>query len=205
MEQKNVSLRRSFNANRKLILNLILDTRAFDAHMKQYNVVEFQIKEFGGVVQQIPQQVKLTNEQSIVPIFNSALHDIRLRLDKFQLKVVHDLKEQVKIEIQNGFERQTSTLEDSVISAVARSQTETPAPNIYDFQESIKQLLAHGQINKAFHQALVSSDFALVEFTLERAEFNAVFNPCPLDQTVLLSLITQLTHDMSKYNDLKNR
>lgn len=173
--------------------------------MKQYGVVEFQMKEFGGVVQQIPHQVKLTNEQSIVPIFSAALQDIRLRLDKFQLKVVADLKEQVKNEIQNGFERQTLTLEDSVLSAVTRSQAETPAPNIYDFQESIKQLLVHGQINKAFHQALVSSDFALVEFTIERAEFNAVFNPCPLDQTVLLSLITQLTHDMSKYNDLKNR
>jgi len=172
--------------------------------MKQYNAVQIQVTEFSGALQQIPHQVKRTNEQSIVPILNESFHEIKQRLDKFQAKVVNDVKEQVKNEIQNGFERQTLTLEDSVLSAV-RSQAETPAPTVYDHQENIKQHLAHGQVNKAFHQALISNDLSLVEFTIERADFNAVFHPCPLEQTVLLSLIQQITADMNRYNELKNR
>lgn len=171
--------------------------------MKQYGAVQFQITEFSGAIHQIPQHVKRTNEQSIVPAMNDAFQEIKQRLDKFQSKIIHDIKEQVKSEIQNGFERQTLTLEDSVLSAVTRSQTETPAP--VDYKETIKHCLQHGDINKAFHQALISNDLSLVEFTIERADFNAVFSPCPLEQSVLLSLIQQLTADMSRYNELKNR
>lgn len=179
-------------------------TRAFDTYMKQYGAVQFQMSEFSGIVQQIPQSVRHSTESTIVPIMKSGFGEIQQRFDKFQHKMIHDLVEQVKGEIKNGFERQAMTLEDSVLSVVQRSQAETPAPTIFDHQESIKQLLAHGEINKAFHQALISSDLSLLEFTLEKADINSVFNPCPLEQTVLLSLIQQLTADMTKYNEIKS-
>lgn len=88
---------------------------------------------------------------------------------------------------------------------MVRSQAQTPAPSIFDVQEQIKLLLSQGQINTAFHQALVANDLNLVEFTLEKADFNSVFNPCPLQQTVLLSLIQQISADMSNHNDLKQK
>lgn len=88
---------------------------------------------------------------------------------------------------------------------MVRSQAQTPAPTIFDVQEQIKLLLSQGQVNTAFHQALVANDLNLVEFTLEKADFNLVFNPCPLQQTVLLSLIQQISADMSNHNELKQK
>lgn len=86
-----------------------------------------------------------------------------------------------------------------------RSQAQTPAPSVFDVQEQIKSLLGQGQINSAFHQALVANDLNLVEFTLEKADYKTVFYPCPLQQTVLLSLIQQISADMSNHNELKQK
>lgn len=86
-----------------------------------------------------------------------------------------------------------------------RSQAQTPAPSIVDVQEQIKHLLQQGQINKAFHQALLANDLNLVQFALERADYKSVFYPCPLEQTVLLSLIQQISADMSNHNELKQK
>jgi enhancer of mRNA-decapping protein 4 len=167
--------------------------------------------QFGDIIRQIPQQVKqevkVTYDASVIPVLNSKLTAIKQQLDNFQLKITQDIREQVQKEIQNGFEQQKSTLEDSVLSAVTRSQTDTPAPpTTFDHQEAIKQYLALGQTNKAFHQALVSNDLSLVEYTIDKADFNVVFSsPCPLEQTVLLSLIQQITVDMNRYSEIKNR
>lgn len=180
-------------------------TRAFETYMKQYGAVQFQITEFAGIIHQLPQNIQSSTEQVIIPHMNSGFQDIRQRIEKFHVKFINEVMEQVKSEIKSGFERQTTTLEDSVLSVVQRSHAETPAPTIYDHQENIKQLLIHGEINKAFHQALISSDLSLLEYTIEKADINNVFNPCPLEQTVLMSLIQQLTADMSKYNEIKNR
>lgn len=89
--------------------------------------------------------------------------------------------------------------------SVVRSQAQTPAPSVHDVQEVIKQHLNSGSINKAFHAALLANDLNMVEFTLERADYKNVFNPCPLEQTVLLSLIQQISADMSSHNELKQR
>lgn len=180
-------------------------TRAFDAYMKQYGAVQFQMTEFTNTVHNIPLQVRQSSEATVIPILNSGFQDLRQRMDKFQTKMLGEVMEQMKGEIKKGFEQQTLSLEDSVFSVVQRSQTETPAPTIYDQQENIRQLLAHNEINKAFHQALISSDLTLLEFTIEKADIKKVFNPCPLEQSVLLSLIQQLTADMSKYTDTKSR
>jgi enhancer of mRNA-decapping protein 4 len=179
--------------------------RAFDTYMKQYGAVQFQMTEFSGAIHDIPQQIERAQQKTIVPIFNSRFIELHNKIDKVNAKFMHDLKEQVKAEIQSCFERQTVNLEESVLSVVQRSHAETPAPTIYDHQESIKQMLAHGETNKAFHQALISSDLSMLEFTIDKADFTKVFEPCPLDQSVLLSLIQQLTADMSKFSEIKMR
>lgn len=114
------------------------------------------------------------------------------------------IKENIKAEIENGFANQTASLEDSVLSVV-RSQAQTPAPSTYDVQEQIRSFLGQNQINKAFHHTLLANDLSLVEYTIERADFKVVFNPCPLEQTVLLSLIQQITADMNHHNELKQK
>jgi enhancer of mRNA-decapping protein 4 len=178
--------------------------------MKQYGAVQFQMSEFSGAINNIPQTVKTEmrtiNESTVIPNINARFFALKKQLETFEVKLLQELKDHVKREINQGFELQKSTLEDSVLSAVNRSHSETPAPTPIDHQESIRQFLAHDQINKAFHQALISNDLALVEFTLEKANWNDVFRtPCPLEQTVLLSLIQQITADMSRYSEIKNR
>jgi enhancer of mRNA-decapping protein 4 len=58
-----------------------------------------------------------------------------------------------------------------------------------------------------FLQALSASDLSLVVFICEKVNPQQVFNqtPCPLQQHVLLSLIQQLSADMSNYTDLKHK
>lgn len=101
------------------------------------------------------------------------------------------------MQIRKYFENQVTTIEP---------QGNTPGPAIYDLRESIRQLLLQGQINEAFHQALLANDLRLVEFTLENADHNMVFSPsCRLEQKVLLSLIQQISADMNNHNELKQK
>ncbi|XP_055597702.1 enhancer of mRNA-decapping protein 4 homolog isoform X2 [Uranotaenia lowii] len=123
---------------------------------------------------------------------------------EFQGNLLKMIRENVRTEIEKGLEAQASTLEDSVLSAV-RSQAQTPAPAILDHPEHIRQLLATGRINDAFVIALQSNDLKLVEFTIKHANYKQVFNPCALEQRVLLSLIQQIAADMSNINELKHR
>lgn len=103
-----------------------------------------------------------------------------------------------------GFESQVANIEDSVLTAV-RSQAQTPAPTTIDIREQINVLLSQGQINKAFYHALHANDLLLVEYTLGKADINAVFDPCVLEQTVLLSLIQQISADMTNHTELKHK
>lgn len=125
-------------------------------------------------------------------------------LKAVEINVVRQLSEIMKNEIRKNLEDQATSLENSMLNVV-RSQAQTPAPSIYDVQEQIKALLNQGQINKAFHQALIANDLALVEFTLDKADYKQVFTPCCLEQTVLLSLIQQISADMNNHNDIKQK
>jgi enhancer of mRNA-decapping protein 4 len=59
----------------------------------------------------------------------------------------------------------------------------------------------------SFLQALSASDLGLVVFICEKVNPQQVFNqtPCPLQQHVLLSLIQQLSADMSNHTELKHK
>lgn len=84
-------------------------------------------------------------------------------------------------------------------------RTQTPVPSSQNLQSNICRLLEQAQINKAFHLALIANDLSLVEFTIKKAEFTSVFQPCNLEQTVLLSLIQQLSADMKHHSELKQK
>ncbi|PNF32921.1 hypothetical protein B7P43_G01848, partial [Cryptotermes secundus] len=117
--------------------------------------------------------------------------------------------ETIKEHIAKGFRGQQDVIQNSVITAV-RSRAVTPAPHIVDShvqQMQIEQLIGQGQINTAFQQALSASDLGLVVFICEKVNPQQVFNqtPCPLQQHVLLSLIQQLSADMSNHTELKHK
>lgn len=70
----------------------------------------------------------------------------------------------------------------------------------------IQSLIAHGDVNGAFQQALSASDLALVMCACRAADPAQVFGPpCKLKQHVLLSLVQQLAADMQRDTPLKHR
>ena len=93
-------------------------------------------------------------------------------------------------------------INDALASNRQRAGSHTPVtPDVkaISTQTVIKNLLKAGKYNDAFQTALSSSDLAMVMFTCENVNITQVFNQseCPLDQTVLLSLIQQLSVDIS--------
>ena len=74
-------------------------------------------------------------------------------------------------------------------------------------QEEIQRLLQSHEVNGAFEIALSTSDLSLVLYLCQQVTPEDVFDktPCPLSQPVLLSLIQQLSVDLSDQVDLKLR
>ncbi|XP_012157924.1 enhancer of mRNA-decapping protein 4 homolog [Ceratitis capitata] len=136
------------------------------------------------------ESILLKHRSSVIETMLETRKDVK----SLEIVLSRQMQETVRSEIKRGLENQTSVL---------RSQTNTPAP-MYDTKDTIKILLQQGQFNKAFHQALLANDLNLVEFTLKNADHTSIFTPdCCLEQKVLLSLIQQISADMSNHNELK--
>ncbi|KAK8395280.1 hypothetical protein O3P69_006175 [Scylla paramamosain] len=107
-------------------------------------------------------------------------------------------------------EEVTHVLQEHQANLDARSRAHTPGPTPHAHnpkvaQQQVQGLISQGQFNTAFKQALSASDLSLVMFVCERVNPQQVFNmtPCPLSQDVLLSLVNQLSHDLTVFTDLK--
>ncbi|XP_017077359.2 enhancer of mRNA-decapping protein 4 homolog [Drosophila eugracilis] len=126
-----------------------------------------------------------------------AMLETQREVKSLEILLARQVQETIRTELRKHMESQNLAM---------RSQAATPAPP-YDLRDSIKQLLLAGQINKAFHQALLANDLGLVEFTLRHTDSNQAFAPegCRLEQKVLLSLIQQISADMTNHNELKQR
>lgn len=175
-----------------------------DQYVAQQKTVTDRTQDLAELIKKVPDQINGTADRQYKASTTVLREEIGRDFKVLQTNLLKILRDTIRQEIEKGLEAQASSLEDSVLSAV-RSQAQTPAPSMVDVQEQIRQMLIQAQINKAFHKALLSNDLSLVEFTMEKAEFRLVFNPCQLEQTVLLSLIQQISADMSNYNDLKHR
>lgn len=72
---------------------------------------------------------------------------------------------------------------------------------------TLLSLVSQGQLNAAFQQALSASDLNLLVKLCERVNPQQVFSqtPCPLQQPVLLSLIQQLSADLTTQTELKQK
>jgi len=81
----------------------------------------------------------------------------------------------------------------------------SPVINHSDARDKIQRLLKIGNIEEAFSQALVANDLSVVVYTCEKVDMSVIFNdsPCPLSQSVLLSLIQQLSHELQNKTEMK--
>merc|ERR1711942_590325 len=73
-------------------------------------------------------------------------------------------------------------------------------------RQNIQAHIQAGRIEAAFQAALSASDLQMVVFTCELLNTTQVFNSatCPLSQSVLLSLIQQLSVDLGDKTELKH-
>ncbi|XP_067139329.1 enhancer of mRNA-decapping protein 4-like isoform X2 [Centruroides vittatus] len=124
------------------------------------------------------------------------------RNEKQQEEMLSKLKTVIQEEVK------AAIAEHQLSVRALQSNMVSPIPQMIDpqiQQQQIRQLLQQGQINAAFQQALTAADLNLVIFTCETANPNQIFSqiPCPLQQPVLLSLIQQLSGDISTHTELK--
>ena len=72
-------------------------------------------------------------------------------------------------------------------------------------QSQLKQMIDERRYSEAFQRALSVADLGIVLFVCSRVHAQSLFNtlPLPLPQAVLLSLIQQLSADLTSSTDLK--
>jgi enhancer of mRNA-decapping protein 4 len=183
------------------VSSVLSDTLKLEQYLAQYRAANDRTTEIVDLIRSTPSKISSEIESSVKRCTSETVAEVNRDYKLLQANIVRTVREHIKQEIEKGFESQASSLEDSVLSVV-RSQAQTPAPSNIDIHEQIRTLLAQGQANKAFHKALLSNDLSLVEYTLEKADYKSVFNPCSLEQTVLLSLIQQIGASMWKIENV---
>jgi hypothetical protein len=78
---------------------------------------------------------------------------------------------------------------------------------VHFFQLRIEQLMNEKDFAGAFQEALTAADLNLVIMVCQSCDPVELFaqDPCPLNQPILLSLIQQLSVDLSSDTELKHR
>ncbi|XP_044048821.1 enhancer of mRNA-decapping protein 4 isoform X3 [Siniperca chuatsi] len=135
-------------------------------------------------------------------------HQIQMMVGNLQESILSHVQRIVKGEVSLAMKEQQAVVTSSIMQAM-RSAASTPVPTAHlDYQTqqaNILQLLQQGQLNQAFQQALSATDLNLVLYVCETIDSQQVFgqHPCPLSQPVLLSLIQQLSSNLTTRSELK--
>ncbi|KAH8249504.1 hypothetical protein KR032_010090 [Drosophila birchii] len=178
------------------IKDFMVQFNTYLQHMPQPQAMGANSEELNSKLTMLKQLVESSLHKHRTELTDAMLETQR-EVKSLEILLARQVQETIRAELRKHMETQNMAM---------RSQAATPAPT-YDLRDSIKQLLLAGQINKAFHQALLANDLSLVEFTLRHTDSNQAFAPegCRLEQKVLLSLIQQISADMSNHNELKQR
>ncbi|XP_061577120.1 enhancer of mRNA-decapping protein 4 isoform X1 [Cololabis saira] len=135
-------------------------------------------------------------------------HQMQMMVGNLQESILSHVQRIVKGEVGMAMKEQQAVVTSSIMQAM-RSAAGTPVHTAHlDYQTqqaNILQLLQQGQLNQAFQQALSATDLNLVLYVCETIDSQQVFgqHPCPLSQPVLLSLIQQLSSNLSTRSELK--
>ncbi|KAM4734818.1 enhancer of mRNA-decapping protein 4 isoform 1-T1 [Anableps anableps] len=135
-------------------------------------------------------------------------HQMQMVVGNLQESILSHVQRIVKGEVSMAMKEQQAVVTSSIMQAM-RSAAGTPVPTAHlDYQTqqaNILQFLQQGQLNQAFQQALSATDLNLVLYVCETIDSQQVFGqtPCPLSQPVLLSLIQQLSSNLTTRSELK--
>ncbi|CAI8015530.1 Enhancer of mRNA-decapping protein 4 [Geodia barretti] len=130
------------------------------------------------------------------PLVTSLQREIRTTMQSVLQGVGESVRGVVREEIDSALQKHAHS-----ISPEARAMEERAR------KEEIQRLVQSQELNRAFETALSTSDLSLVLYLCQQVTPEDVFDktPCPLSQPVLLSLVQQLSVDLSEHVDLKLR
>ncbi|CAL8262294.1 unnamed protein product [Merluccius merluccius] len=184
-----------------------------ESHLKSRKQREQEVRDpVIGQLQQMIDNVQSTNDQLAnnvtASVRTEVQHQLQMMVANLQESLLTQVQRIVKGEVSQAMKEQQAVVTSSIMQAM-RSAAGTPVPTAHlDYQTqqaNILQLLQQGQLNQAFQQALSATDLNLVLYVCETIDSQQVFgqHPCPLSQPVLLSLIQQLSSNLTTRSELK--
>lgn len=187
---------------RQTFMNGIIElTNKMESYASQ---AEFPQHESDLVLQYLktmPNEIKNMNDILFGSITSVISNDLNQKFMDLEININKCISENIVTGIERSFGSHSTAIDENISGKDSESQT----PNVFDLKEHILTLIQHNNINKAFHQALIANDLNLVEFAIEKANILSVFHPCCLEQKVLLSLIQQITADMTLHSEVKQK
>ncbi|XP_076449707.1 enhancer of mRNA-decapping protein 4-like [Babylonia areolata] len=172
------------------------------------------IQQLTSMVGSFQQQSQHIHEQLAQSMRHEISHQIKTSFTSFQEQLIGGLRSTIREEVGTALREQGNKMTDSLASYL-RSGAATPIPGshptdlntIQSLQEQIKQLVNRGKHDKAFQLALSASNLELVLYVCELVDPGELFGstPCLLSQPVLLSLIQQLSAELSSSTTTKIR
>uniref|UniRef100_A0A8C5FSI3 Enhancer of mRNA-decapping protein 4 n=1 Tax=Gadus morhua TaxID=8049 RepID=A0A8C5FSI3_GADMO len=184
-----------------------------EAHLKSRKQREQEVRDpVIGQLQQMIENIQSNNDQLAnnvtASVRTEVQHQLQMMVANLQESLLTQVQRIVKGEVSQAMKEQQAVVTSSIMQAM-RSAASTPVPTAHlDYQTqqgNILQLLQQGQLNQAFQQALSATDLNLVLYVCETIDSQQVFgqHPCPLSQPVLLSLIQQLSSNLTTRSELK--
>lgn len=126
------------------------------------------------------------------------------------------IREEISTHLRDLFTAQKTEINALVLQHLRQQQQSTTpkpqpqptslaTPTIDIKQQTALKFVRAGQLNQAFEYVLSASDLNLVLYLCENLRPAELFSiqPCPLQIPVILSLIQQLTADLTTHQDLK--
>ncbi|XP_048886559.1 enhancer of mRNA-decapping protein 4-like isoform X1 [Brienomyrus brachyistius] len=184
-----------------------------ESHLKNKKQRELEARDpLIGQLQQMVDTLQNSTDQLAATVTASVRsevqHQLHIMVGNLQDSILTQVQRIVKGEVSLAMKEQQAAVTSSIMQAM-RSAAGTPVPPaLLDYQaqqQNVLQLLQQGQFNQAFQQALSAADLNLVLYVCETIDSQQVFSqhPCPLIQPVLLSLIQQLSTNLTTRSELK--
>ncbi|XP_078367719.1 enhancer of mRNA-decapping protein 4-like isoform X2 [Oculina patagonica] len=168
--------------------------------------LETQTQSFQAMTDRLSSNIMADFEVMLQKQLSSSIEGLREEIfSRLLSEVLASVQDSVQKEMGLGLEGLRQQLSEMIASS---AETTSPqAPDIARTQVQVSRLLESGQFGQAFQEALTAADLTVVMYVCENVDAETIFSqsPCPLSQPVLLSLIQQLSVDLTINTELKHK
>lgn len=179
------------------------EKHSFEPVMRQ---LESQKQSFQAITERLSSNLMADFEVMIQKQLSSSIEGLREEIfSRLLSEVLASVQDSVQKEMGLGLEGLRQQLKDMITASVVN--TSQQSPTTAHTRVVVSKLLESGQVGQAFQEALTVGDLNIVMYVCENVDPEKLSSqsPCPLSQPVLLSLIQQLSVDLTMYTDLKHK